>query len=61
MCVLYMHVFVHLLTVGIFLVCFRMQIDKQNEEFKEKHLESAFAEYCVACIFLFFVAITYVG
>jgi len=41
-------------------VCFRMQLDTKGDS-KPANLEKVFADYCVACVFLFFVAISYVG
>ena len=48
---------------AILTVCFRMQIDPSQHEGANKtgNLERVFADYCVACVFLFFIAISYVG
>ncbi|QDZ17677.1 subunit DAD1 of dolichyl-diphosphooligosaccharide--protein glycosyltransferase [Chloropicon primus] len=48
---------------AVLTVCFRMQIDVTQTEGADKlgNLEKVFADYCVACVFLFFVSISYVG
>ncbi len=37
-----------------------MQLETKGDS-KPANLEKVFADYCVACVFLFFVAISYVG
>ena len=48
---------------AVLTICFRMQIDPTtlSDPDRKANLEKVFADYCVACVFLFFVAISYVG
>merc|ERR1712222_109451 len=47
---------------AVLTISFRMQIDPTtlNDPDRKANLEKVFADYCVACVFLFFVAISYV-
>merc|ERR1711908_34168 len=48
---------------AVLTICFRMQIDPTtlSDPDMKANLEKVFADYCVACVFLFLVAISYVG
>eukprot|EP00850_Spirogloea_muscicola_P002827 SM000011S19005 [mRNA] locus=s11:360662:362197:+ [translate_table: standard] len=46
---------------GVLAVCLRMQVNKENKEFKDLAPEQAFADYVLCNLVLFFVVINFIG
>eukprot|EP00897_Mesotaenium_endlicherianum_P004779 jgi/Mesen1/4329/ME000022S03621 len=46
---------------AVLAVCLRMQVNKENKEFKDLPPERAFADFVLACLVLYLVAMNFIG